>query len=442
MPPASLLSLEPLSILLLVLVVGIALAVLPYAHRSLRGDRHGVGVTVAIGGMLAATDLIALAAQPWLVALAWSAATIATLVALRLGGGAAAVRRAAPWLVVGDLALWAAVAAIATGGRTDLAAVLLVVAAGIRCAAPPAHGWLVDSLHAPTPVSSALHGGIVNGGGILLISQFALLQQSPLALGLLGLLAAVAVVAGTIGALVRTDVKGRLVLSTVAQMGFMLLCIALGLTAAAALHLVAHGFYKSALFLGSSDGIDRRAADRRAPAVIRLSPAGRRGRMLVGALPAVLALVVTALALYPGGRGLPEALLLLVMAAAIATAGYRAALAARTLPHALVVGALAAGAATAFAAVTSALTGLLALPSFVDSAAGGGVVPLVLAVLALSALAAVAALRGLAPTGRLALRILALGHCLGGSGAGRAPRTGAARPARTARSLDPIGASA
>ncbi|MDO8338804.1 MAG: hypothetical protein Q7T15_11190, partial [Microcella sp.] len=116
MPPAPLLSLEPLSVLLLVLVVGIALAVLPYAHRSLRGDRHGVGVTVAIGGMLAATALLAVAAQPWLVALAWSAATAATLIALRLGGGAAAVRRAAPWLVVGDLALWGAVAAIAAGG--------------------------------------------------------------------------------------------------------------------------------------------------------------------------------------------------------------------------------------------------------------------------------------------------------------------------------------
>ncbi|KRF32814.1 proton-conducting transporter membrane subunit [Yonghaparkia sp. Soil809] len=441
MPSAPLLSLEPLSVLLLVLVGGIALAVLPYAHRSLRGDRHGVAVTVALAGMLSATALLAVAARPWLVALAWSAATLATLTALRLGGGPSAVRRALPWLLVGDLALWGAVAAIAAGGRADLAAVLLVVAAGIRCAAPPAHGWLVDSLHAPTPVSAALHGGIVNGGGILLLSQLPVLQRSPLALALLAALAAVAVVAGTIGALVRTDVKGRLVLSTVAQMGFMLLCIALGLHAAAALHLVAHGFYKSALFLGSSDGIDRRAADRRAPAPIRLSTAGRRGRMLVGALPAVLALVVTALALYPGGRGLPEALLLLVAATAIATAGSRAALAVRSLPHALGVGALAALAAAAFAALTSALSGALALPSG-DAAIGGSTVPLVLAALALSALAAIAAVRGTAPTGRLALRILALGHRLGGPRTRRLHRPGAARPARTARALDPIGASA
>ncbi|WP_169077396.1 proton-conducting transporter membrane subunit [Microcella alkalica] len=440
MPPAPPISLEPLSVLLLVLVAGIALAVLPYAHRSLRGDRRGRSTTVAIAAMLVSTAVLAVADAPWLIAAAWSAATLATLAALGLGGGAAAVRRAAPWLVIGDLALWGAVAAIAAGGRGDLAAVLLVVAAGIRCAAPPAHGWLVDSLHAPTPVSAALHGGIVNGGGILLLSQLPVLQASPLALGLLAALAAVAVVAGTIGALVRTDVKGRLVLSTVAQMGFMLLCLALGLAAAAALHLVAHGFYKSALFLGSSDGIDRRAADRRAPAALRLTAAGRRVRMLVGALPAVLALVVTALALYPGGRGLPEALLLLVMAAAVATAGYRAALAARTLPHALGVGALAAAGATAFAALTSALSGALALPSG-GAAAGGAAVPLVLAVLTIAALAGLAAVRGTAPSGRLGLRILALGHRLGGPGLVGRPRS---RPAasRTAGSRFPIGASA
>ena len=44
--------LDPTAILLLVLVVGIAAAVLPFAHRSLRGDRHGTGITLAIAGML------------------------------------------------------------------------------------------------------------------------------------------------------------------------------------------------------------------------------------------------------------------------------------------------------------------------------------------------------------------------------------------------------
>ena len=68
MPPAPPISLEPLSVLLLVLVAGIALAVLPYAHRSLRGDRRGRSTTLAIAAMLVSTAVLAVADAPWLIA--------------------------------------------------------------------------------------------------------------------------------------------------------------------------------------------------------------------------------------------------------------------------------------------------------------------------------------------------------------------------------------
>ncbi|MCA1942448.1 MAG: hypothetical protein LDL15_02415, partial [Yonghaparkia sp.] len=66
--------LDPLAILLLVLVVGIAAAVLPFAQRSLRGDRRGRGVTLAIAGMLAATALLVVSGELWMLAAAWSLA--------------------------------------------------------------------------------------------------------------------------------------------------------------------------------------------------------------------------------------------------------------------------------------------------------------------------------------------------------------------------------
>ncbi len=402
---------EPAALLLLVLVVGIAAAVLPYAHRSLRGDRHGRGITIAIAAMLTATAFLALSAELWMIAVAWSAATVATLVALGLGGGESALRRSSGWLLAGDFALWAAVVLAATGTAGQTPAVLIVVAAILRCALPPAHPWLIDSLYAPTPVSAALHGGIVNGGGILVIMQFDLVASSPVAIVLLASAAAIAIIAGALAALVRTDVKGRLVASTIAQMGFMLMIAALGLTAAALLHLVAHGFYKSSLFLSSSDGIDRRAAERRAPRPGLTTATERRVRAVAGALVPVTALTLVALALYPGGRGLVELLLLLVIGSAFAAAGARGAALAPSWSRSLAIVVVLAIGAAAFAALTSALTGALALER--PDVIAGQPVALVIALVTVLALGGVAALRRWAPASDLSLALIALGHRLG-----------------------------
>jgi NADH:ubiquinone oxidoreductase subunit 5 (subunit L)/multisubunit Na+/H+ antiporter MnhA subunit len=74
--------------------------------------------------------------------------------------------------------------------------------------------------------------------------------------------AATALYAGA-AMLTRPDVKGALAHSTMAQMGFMLVQVALGAVAAAVVHLVGHAMYKAALFLGSGSAITagrRRAA--------------------------------------------------------------------------------------------------------------------------------------------------------------------------------------
>ena len=410
---------DSISVMLLILTAVIALAVLPYAHRSLRGDRHGVIVTGAIALMLVATAVVSIAGPLWMLALAWSASTIATLVALGFGGGRRAVVRSAPWLLAADLALWAAVLlvvldgplGIPLGDRVDATALLLVIAAVVRCALPPAHNWLVDSLYAPTPVSAALHGGIVNGGGILVITQFDTIVRSDVAIIALAVVAAVAVLVGALASLVRTDVKGRLVMSTVAQMGFMLLCVALGLVAAALLHLVAHGFYKSSLFLASNDGIDRRAANRRAPQPPVLATTASRARSSLGALLPISALVVTALDVYPGGRGEAELVVLIVLAAAFGAAGSRVAALVPGGLSAAVAALAVSGLAVLYVVLTSVLTAALALPTQADALGSG--IAVVIAFGVLLSLAAMAAVSRYAPASGPGLTLLAIGHRVG-----------------------------
>lgn len=127
----------------------------------------------------------------------------------------------------------------------------MVVAAYLKTASLPFHGWLIGSIEAPTPVSALLHAGIVNAGGFMLIRFQSLLVEHPAALLLLGALALPSVILGPIVMWAQTDYKRSLAWSTVGQMGFMLLQCALGGFAPALLHLFGHGLYKANAFLRS-----------------------------------------------------------------------------------------------------------------------------------------------------------------------------------------------
>jgi NADH:ubiquinone oxidoreductase subunit 5 (subunit L)/multisubunit Na+/H+ antiporter MnhA subunit len=66
--------------------------------------------------------------------------------------------------------------------------------------------------------------------------------------------------------LVRSDVKGNLAWSTAGQMGFMTVQAAIGAFPAALLHIVGHGMYKAALFLGAGSSVTGHLHHRQRPA--------------------------------------------------------------------------------------------------------------------------------------------------------------------------------
>lgn len=177
--------------------------------------------------------------------------------------------------------------------QEQLAAVLIASAAMIKCAQFPMHGWLIQVVEAPTPVSALLHAGIINLGGYLLLISAPLLQQADIARWLVLIVAGGTCVTAALVMMTRVSVKVMLAWSTVAQMGLMLVECALGQYGLALLHLVAHSCYKAYSFLNTGSQVENFLREQMATA----------DRTSVLRVPALLLIAIVGLGLAAGYAG-------------------------------------------------------------------------------------------------------------------------------------------
>ncbi|WP_215397618.1 complex I subunit 5 family protein [Rheinheimera oceanensis] len=151
------------------------------------------------------------------------------------------------------------VAAAVSGneGLLMLAFALMIMVLGVKAALLPLHGWLPQAMVAPAPVSALLHAvAVVKAGafGIIRLVYDVFGVESMQALQLaqpLMLLAAATILYGSWRALAQQDIKRRLAYSTISQVSYITLGVAmLGPLAAVGglVHLVHQGVMKITLF--------------------------------------------------------------------------------------------------------------------------------------------------------------------------------------------------
>jgi len=266
---------SPLSLGLALLVQLLGTVIAGFSSRYLQGEPGQRRYVAALAAVLAAVHLLLLADHWVVLIMAWALVGVALQHLLCFYPDRAFARLAAHKKRIADRvadALLVGAAALAwnevgSGSLSDLwthlsregmstplqfSAAGLVLAVILRTALLPVHGWLIQVMEAPTPVSALLHAGVVNLGGFVLIRFAPLLEQAMPARTLLVVFGlASAVLAGMV-MLTRISIKVRLAWSTVAQMGFMLLECGLGLYTLAALHLIGHSLYKAHAFLSAS----------------------------------------------------------------------------------------------------------------------------------------------------------------------------------------------
>jgi len=134
---------------------------------------------------------------------------------------------------------------------------LLIAGVGVKAAIVPLHGWLPKAMVAPAPVSALLHAvAVVKAGafGVVRIVYEVYGIEFAQSLGLLlplAVIAAITILWGSFRALFQNDLKKRLAYSTVSQVSYIILGVAmfgpLG-TIGGLVHLVHQGIMKITLF--------------------------------------------------------------------------------------------------------------------------------------------------------------------------------------------------
>ncbi len=294
------------------IIIALGVVVQSYAHRLLDGAPTARAFHAGSSVVLAGAFTAASAARFSVLASGWILTSFGTMLLMATTSGTrvrTSTRRAARALVAGDVAVLVGALALVLHGVDGfshvapahtwtalsigqlhvsgpaLVTTLFVLAALSRAGQVPFGPWVSATVNAPTPVSALLHAGVVNAGAVLLLRVTPWCTTWSVPMLLLLACVSVSIVLAVQVTARRGDIKGALAYSTVAQMGFMLLMISIGLPAVALTHLLGHALYKAHRFLASGDTTDVVARQRVIRSTTLVAPATAWGvAVLVGVL--------------------------------------------------------------------------------------------------------------------------------------------------------------
>nr|QXT44525.1 NADH dehydrogenase subunit 5 [Aparatermes sp. G16-044]QXT44590.1 NADH dehydrogenase subunit 5 [Aparatermes sp. G16-173] len=130
----------------------------------------------------------------------------------------------------------------------ELISFLVVLAAMTKSAQIPFSSWLPAAMAAPTPVSALVHSSTLVTAGVYLLIRFSPSFSYWLNVFLL-LISGLTMFMAGLGANFEYDLKKIIALSTLSQLGLMIMTISVGLSTLAFFHLLTHALFKALLFM-------------------------------------------------------------------------------------------------------------------------------------------------------------------------------------------------
>jgi len=126
----------------------------------------------------------------------------------------------------------------------------ILIAAITKRAQIPFSAWLPAAIAAPTPVSALVHSStLVTAGVFLLIRFYPFLQSCTFFKPTLLFISVITLLLAGIGANYENDLKKIIALSTLSQLGVIMIRLGIGMPYLALFHLYTHALFKALLFL-------------------------------------------------------------------------------------------------------------------------------------------------------------------------------------------------
>ena len=294
--------LDPLTAVMLVMITFVSLCIFVFSVGYMAADRNFTRFFAYLSFFSAAMLGVVIANSLLLLFICWELVGLASYLLIGFWihkpSAAAAAKKAFITTRIGDIGFFLGMlwlygqsgtllfydggnGALESAGLLSLGAAATSIALLIFCGAVgksgqfPLHVWLPDAMEGPTPVSALIHAATMVAAGVFLVARvyplFAVVagggDPGPAGLSAAGdsvvtpsltVVVWVGVITALISALIalaQADIKRILAYSTVSQLGLMMVSLGVGGVAAGIMHLLAHGFFKALLFLGSGSVI-------------------------------------------------------------------------------------------------------------------------------------------------------------------------------------------
>ncbi len=270
------LRLDPLSLLMMLVVTGVASAIHIYSWSYMRDDpgfsRFFACLSLFTFSMLG----IVLANNFVLLFIFWELVGVCSYLligfwferpaAADAGKKAFITNRLGDFgFILGILTVWAALGSLSFGtlhqrisanpsALTTVAGLLIFCGAMGKSAQFPLHVWLPDAMEGPTPVSALIHAATMVAAGVYMLCRVIFLLN-PSALAVIAWIGGITALLSAVIAIQQNDIKRILAYSTLSQLGYMVMAVGLNGPTPAMYHLTTHAFFKALLFLAAGSVI-------------------------------------------------------------------------------------------------------------------------------------------------------------------------------------------